>query len=102
MEPNPYQPPLRYARLSEPRFSLEEGRLLVAVLAVGAATVVGVAVGAIGGVIILASMPRESMPACGNTVLDPMALAGAAVGLNGGLWFSWRRICREARPNEPT
>ncbi len=44
MEPNPYQPAFSYVGLSQQRFSLSEGRLLVAVLAPAASTVAGVPV----------------------------------------------------------
>jgi len=94
MEQNPYRSPSNYARANERQFSLLEGRLLAAVLAVAASTIGGCPIGVIGFA-VLASMPRESRPSCGNAIIDPMASAGMAAGFLVGLWFSWRRICRQ-------
>src|SRR5262245_777757 len=103
---NPYQSPecqdpLSYSQVGQHRFSLAEGRLLVAILAVTTSTVAGYTCGIFGGFPIMMAIPREMRPECGLYMALSGALAGAALGFVCGCWYSWKRICREPATEAP-
>ena len=103
---NPYQSPecqhpLSYSQVGRRRFSLAEGRFLVAVLAVMASTVLGCVGGAFGSVPLEMLKSGEQRRGCGLDFMALVALAGAAVGLVCGCWYSWKTICREPATEAP-
>ncbi len=80
MSENPYEPPKEEE--GEPGYHL---RLDVTGALLCISTLLGIPVGAMGGITILLAMPRYLQPTCGNTVIDPAVMVGAGAGLLVGL-----------------
>lgn len=100
MDPNPYEAPRIPGEHVPHRGMPDVGSFLAAIAWFCGSTIATGWAGAIVGFLIMNSLPRESQPACGNTILDPAFAAGAMVGMLVGLVFAWRtlfgrRSCRK-------
>jgi|GEM_PF-5340237 len=88
-EQNPYESPLALDS-DGPRPVVDVSALLSALVTIAACTLGGLLLGAASGLVVLMLTPKELAPSCGNTVVDPLALAGAAVGFVGGTLIGCR------------